>query len=334
MGPVNRPTVVFWSNVSAAILIVGTARQNTQCIWDILGWKCRSLENWHHFATNIVGVPVSRDADGTLGLRLDGYARRFIITEGSLDSLSFAGFELADRDAFEAYSAGLLDHGVAVYASTAAERARRKVEDFAWFNEPSGLRYEIYYGPERADTPFSSDLIRSGFVTDPRLGIGHMLIQTADLAESEDFYTRGLGFKITNRGDVDKKFKAIFVRSDDRHHSVAICEFQPELPVSLPNSFAHLMVEVASMEDVGMAYERAVRHGVPITQGLGRHPDGIFSFYCRSPSGFEFEIGAGSVIVDNDDWPVDTYHETSDWGHFAPDGQQLGKPEQPASARF
>ena len=59
------------------------------------GLEVSSLENWHHFATNIVGVPVSRDADGTLGLRLDGYARRFIITEGSLDSLSFAGFELA-----------------------------------------------------------------------------------------------------------------------------------------------------------------------------------------------------------------------------------------------
>ncbi len=157
-----------------------------------------------------------------------------------------------------------------------------------------------------------------------------MLIQTADLAESEDFYVRRLGFKITNRGDVDKKFKAIFVRSDSRHHCVAICEFRPELPVTLPNSFAHLMIEVASMEDVGMAYERAVRNGVPISQGLGRHPDGIFSFYCQSPSGFEFEIGAGSVIVDDDDWPVDTYLATSDWGHFAPDGQQLGKPGQAA----
>ena len=66
------------------------------------GLEVTSLTEWLDFATNVVGLPASRDADGTLGLRLDEHARRFIITEGSLDSLSFAGFELADRDAFEA----------------------------------------------------------------------------------------------------------------------------------------------------------------------------------------------------------------------------------------
>ena len=51
----------------------------------------------------------------------------------TLDLLTLAALELADRDAFESCHAGLVDRGVVVYASTADECSQRKVEDFAWF---------------------------------------------------------------------------------------------------------------------------------------------------------------------------------------------------------
>ena len=293
------------------------------------GLEVSSIDEWEAFGTQVVGLPATRDADGTLSLRLDNYARRFVITEGPLNSMSFAGFELPDPDAFTAYRRRLEGHGVTLHDSTPQERTMRKVENFVWFVEPNGLRFEIFHGPEQATTPFSSPLVKSGFKTDPEIGIGHMVVCTADLEKSEDFYTRVLGFDVSNRGDIDKKFTAAFTRCNHRHHTVALCQFRPELPITLHNNLAHIMVEVASMEDVGRIHDQAVLHGVPITMSLGRHPDGIFSFYCKSPSGMEFEVGAGSVLVDGD-WPVDTWYETTDWGHFTPEGWQLGKPEVPA----
>jgi 2,3-dihydroxybiphenyl 1,2-dioxygenase len=293
------------------------------------GLEVSSLDEWEEFGTQVIGLAATRDADGTLGLRLDSYARRFVITEGPLNSMSFAGFELAGAEAFAVYRRRLEEHGVSVHDGTPEERTRRKVENFAWFLEPNGLRFEIFYGPEQATTVFNSPLVECGFKTDAEVGIGHMVVCTADLRNSEDFYTRVLGFDVSNRGQVDKKFNAVFTRCNHRHHTVAICEFRPELPITLDNNLAHIMVEVNSMEDVGRVHDQAVRNGVPITMSLGRHPDGIFSFYCKSPSGMEFEVGAGSVIVDSDDWPVDTWYETSEWGHFTPDGWQLGKPGQP-----
>lgn len=290
------------------------------------GFEVSSLPDWENFCTQVLGLECDKDTDGTHGFRMDNYARRYIVTEGPKNSLSYTGFEFDDENDFNEYKARIIGHGVEVYDGTAEECTQRKVENFAWFLEPSGFRYEIYYGAELADIPFKSKLVKSRFKTDPVLGIGHILLQSKDLEKSEDFYTRILGFKLTSRGDVEKKFKALFLRSGHRHHCVAICAFQPELPVELPYNLGHLMIEVESMEDVGLAYERAVHHGVPITQGLGRHPDGIFSFYCKTPAGFELEVGAEAVVIDRDDLPVDTFYETTTWGHFAPDGQQLGKP--------
>jgi 2,3-dihydroxybiphenyl 1,2-dioxygenase len=290
------------------------------------GLEVSSLSDWESFASQVIGLPCDHDADGTLGFQLDNFARRYVVSEGPLDSLSFTGFEFDGREEFESYAARLRRYGVELHEGTPEECARRKVAQFAWFVEPNGLRYEIFHGPELASTPFQSDLIKSRVLTDPELGIGHQLIQTRDLEESEDFYTRVLGFKLISRGNVAKKFDAAFISSSARHHTVAIVKFKPELPVDLPNNLGHLMIEMESMEDVGLTYERAIYHGVTITQGLGRHPDGIFSFYCKTPSGFEYEVGSDAIVIKGENKPVDTFYETTTWGHFAPDGLQLGKP--------
>jgi hypothetical protein len=68
----------------------------------------------------------------------------------------------------------------------------------------------------------------------------------------------------------------------------------------------HFMLEVGSMDDVGLAFDRALRKGVRIMQTLGRHPnDRMFSFYAKTPSGFQFELGsrAGRVVPKPEAWP-------------------------------
>jgi 3,4-dihydroxy-9,10-secoandrosta-1,3,5(10)-triene-9,17-dione 4,5-dioxygenase len=69
------------------------------------------------------------------------------------------------------------------------------------------------------------------------------------------------------------------------------------------------------IDDVGRAHDRAVAAGLPITTSLGRHAnDEMFSFYVRSPAGFDVEIGCGGRLVDAA-WTPNRFVEGDVWGH-------------------
>ena len=70
------------------------------------------------------------------------------------------------------------------------------------------------------------------------------------------------------------------------------------------------------MDDVGLAYDRALRARVRIVLTLGRHPnDRMFSFYVQTHSGFALEYGHGGIVIDDATWKVVNYSKMSDWGH-------------------
>ena len=49
------------------------------------------------------------------------------------------------------------------------------------------------------------------------------------------------------------------------------------------------------------------------------HPnDRMFSFYARTPSGFDVEFGWGGRKIDDATWKVDRYDRMSVWGHHMP----------------
>jgi hypothetical protein len=87
-----------------------------------------------------------------------------------------------------------------------------------------------------------------------------------------------------------------------------------------PKRIHHFMLEVGGMDDVGFAYDRALRARVRIVLTLGRHPnDRMFSFYAKTPSGFEFEYGWGARTIDDATWKPTTYDHISEWGHHPPE---------------
>ncbi len=77
------------------------------------------------------------------------------------------------------------------------------------------------------------------------------------------------------------------------------------------------MLQAGRLSDIDRAFERARHCRVPLSLGLGQHPDpdGTFSFYGATPSGFDFEIGAGSQTINPAGWQVQTTDVTSTWGH-------------------
>jgi len=276
-----------------------------------LGFEVSDLEAWAVFATAILGLEVvQRDHQG-FGLRMDDHGQRFYISEGPRDDVSAFGWQLQSQDALEEMVERVRVAGIEVRE---ADPSIRDVESLYCFRDPSGHPSELYCGPRFSETPFRSDLVPSGFVTGS-LGMGHAAISATDKAQSYAFYQQIMGFGLSDHIVCEYFGHAVdmvFMHTNQRHHTLAFGGRQPK-------RIHHFLLEARDMDDVGAAYDRAVRARVPIMNTLGRHPnDHMFSFYGFTPSGFQFEFGWGGRLIDDQTWVPQTYDRISDWGHHPP----------------
>jgi 4,5:9,10-diseco-3-hydroxy-5,9,17-trioxoandrosta-1(10),2-diene-4-oate hydrolase len=281
-----------------------------------LGFEVKDLAAWERFGADVLGLDVvERQRDGAFGLRMDGHAQRFFITPGPADDLAVLGWQAADDDAFDRLVTRLRAAGVDVVDATPEERARRGVARLAKYADPGGIPSELFTGPALAATPFQSRVVPRGFVADGQ-GLGHLVVSARAQAESQRFYCDVLGLRLSDhiRCEVHGyKVDIAFLHANERHHSVAFGDAQRK-------RLHHFMLEVKSMDDVGLGFDRTLKSGLRIMQTLGRHPnDGMFSFYAKTPSGFQFELGWGGRQIDDATWTPTTYDRISEWGHHPPE---------------
>jgi 3,4-dihydroxy-9,10-secoandrosta-1,3,5(10)-triene-9,17-dione 4,5-dioxygenase len=133
------------------------------------------------------------------------------------------------------------------------------------------------------------------------------------------FYTEVLGFRLRDSMRMAPELFGRpagaplwmrFLGCNPRHHSLALA------PFPAPTGIVHLMIEVASLDDVGRAMDRCARRGAPIAATLGRHAnDEMVSFYVRTPGGFDIEYGTGGRLVDDATWVCRETTAVSLWGH-------------------
>jgi extradiol dioxygenase len=245
--------------------------------------------------------------DGAVRLRLDDRAHRIAIHPGDENELAYVGWAVPGPDALAAAVATLESRGFTVHRGDTTLAAERCVADVAWFVDPIGYRHELAWGQEHRPGTFRPGRRLSGFVTGAG-GLGHLVLLVPDLAVAESFYVGTLGFALSDQIQMGP-IVLRFLHCNERHHTIALG--------GLPGmrGVHHLMVEVASLDDVGTAYDLCRAQGIPLAMDLGRHTnDRMTSFYVRTPSGFEIEYGCGGVLVD-DTWSVDSYDATSIWGH-------------------
>ncbi len=286
-----------------------------------LGFGVRDLDAWEAFMTKVLGLGlVHKRDDGTMAFRMDDHAQRFVVQPDSADDLLFIGWQVTDQAALDAAAARLREAGVEVSVGSAGECALRKATALIKFADPGGVPVEIFHGPAMAVEPFKSDYVGSQFVAG-EMGLGHLVISTKSRDESRDFYINVLGFKLSDYITCDiggYHVDIAFLHINPRHHSLA-------MGGQMPKRMHHFMLEVTHIDDVGLAYDRARDHGVIIEQELGRHPnDRMFSFYARTPSGFQFEFGWGGREIDDATWEPTTYHAISEWGHRRPPRPKRG----------
>lgn len=278
-------------------------------------FEVSDLAEWERFASHVLGVQiVDRQEDGGFGMRIDDYARRFFVQPGELDDLAVLGLEVETAAEVEQVAERVRAAGREVTVGGPALVEARGVAGLVSFEAPGGVTFEIFHGPQRSDAPVVSETVATHFIAG-ELGAGHCVLRAPSMEEMEAFLFDVLGFKLSDRIICDLggyKVNITFTHFNPRHHSVAF-------GMNLPKRIHHFLLQVASLDDVGMAFDRAVDSGVRITQTIGRHPnDKMVSFYAQTPSGFEFEYGWGAREIDDAVWEPTTYDQISEWGHRRP----------------
>ena len=138
------------------------------------------------------------------------------------------------------------------------------------------------------------------------MGLGHVVLPVTDDAAALRFYTDVLGFRLRDsmrmapelfgQPPAADPLLMRFLGCNPRHHSLALAPF-PAGP-----GIVHLMIEVATLDDVGRALDRCARRGAPVSATLGRHANDLMvSFYARTPGGFDIEYGTDGQLVDDAD---------------------------------
>jgi 2,3-dihydroxybiphenyl 1,2-dioxygenase len=286
-----------------------------------LVFSVRKPQAWARFCETMLGLPPPLvNSDGSRGYQIDGAGQRIIVTEGRSDDLAALGLECRDDATLDTLIERIAAAGITAEPAHAVLRHGRRVRRLVRLADPAGNMVELFVEPEPAAQPFRSAAFPRGFVTGD-LGLGHAVLVSRRLEAMERFYVDVLGFGVTERlatrlGPIE--LNGVFLHCNRRHHSLALFD----LP--LRKRLHHFMLQAQAFADVGAAFERAQRE-VPLSLDLGQHPDpdGTFSFYGATPSGFDFEIGAGSNEIEPGAWREQRMDGKSPWGHKPRLRQQL-----------
>ncbi len=268
------------------------------------------LDAWKVFAADFVGMmPVEsaqNNIDGSLSFRIDHYPARLVIEPGDENKMTAMGWEVLNGSDLEKVVASVANTGITVEAGTKEECLARRVTGFAGFADPAGNLVELFYGPVLDHVPARTPNV-SAFVTGD-MGMGHVIVSAENAKETLDFYVNVVGF--VERNTMGRTW---FLGCNPRHHSFGIASRRG------PGSLLHLMVEMATLDDVGLALDRAETYGVPMMNTLGKHTnDQMVSFYVYSPERYAIECGWNGLRVDSEQ-PTYEITKGAFWGHkFTP----------------
>lgn len=269
-----------------------------------------NIDEWETFATDILGMQVAERSNDLLRLKMDVWQHRITVRKSAKSGITALGWELKDIRDVQAVVDALSREGceIQIEDDTAGSRG---VAYLAATKDPAGNRMELFVGARTEETRKFMSPTGVQFVTGP-LGVGHVTVATSRYEEMFDFYSRVLGFYVSDFlvGDL----QAAFMSPNPRHHSIAIIDTHGTV-----DAYDHLMVEVDDLASVGRAYDKILEVGAPLTYSLGKHwNDHMTSFYVESPSGFDMEYGWNGRTIDRQSWaPVQGNGEISIWGHHA-----------------
>lgn len=275
--------------------------------------------DWRRFGVDAIGMHLDTLDHGTMRFRLDDRQCRFLLKHGPAEDATALGWHIDDHETFDRILARVVDRGVPVTEGTPDEAAQRGVERLWRFPGPKGLTQEIF------TTPIVDPVPVKGFVTGEG-GLGHVAITTTEPHQVRGYYNTVFDARLSDYVDETisgVRLKIRFLRVNSRHHSVAVAATKGLRIDPIRTRIQHLNIQVAELDDMVTAYQRVRALGFGMALSVGQHTnDRELSFYARSPSGFEWEVGWNPISVDESVWEPTTHQSISIWGH-TPVGQTV-----------
>ncbi len=128
----------------------------------------------------------------------------------------------------------------------------------------------------------------------PNLMFSHVGFAVSDIAEMSDFYTRVLGFTVTDRGEAAGMDLVFLSRDPGDHHQLVLVSGRPDdLPPnpfnpqfgSLINQISFRVADLQGLREMHEVLEReGVRSIMPVNHGIA------WSIYCHDPDGNNLEL--------------------------------------------
>ena len=124
----------------------------------------------------------------------------------------------------------------------------------------------------------------------PSLAFSHMGFYVRDLPLMEDFYSRVLGFTVTDRGELptpNGKVGLVFLSRDpNEHHQIVLATGRPDdLPFNVINQISFRVTDVKALRHFNQALKgEKVTEVSPVTHG------NAISIYFRDPEGNRLEL--------------------------------------------
>ena len=119
----------------------------------------------------------------------------------------------------------------------------------------------------------------------PRFSFSHMGMFVADAARMEDFYTRVLGFAVTDRGMLGPVSLVFLSRDAREHHQIVLASGRPPSGFNTVNQISFRMGDFAGFREM---HRRLQKEGVaelaPVTHG------NALSMYFKDPEGNRIEL--------------------------------------------
>ena len=279
--------------------------------------------DWHRFGRDAIGMHVDTPSSDTMRFRLDDQACRVLLQRGPAEDVSAIGWQADDHDTFDSVLERVKSHGVPVLEGTDEQAALRGVERVLRFPGPKGLAQEVYVRARTSDEPLR--MRASGFVTGEG-GLGHIALTSKAPAQVRGYFSTLLDARLSDYIDETisgLKFKIRFLRVNERHHSIAVASTQGLRVDPIRTRVQHVNVQVAALDDLLSSYQLVGELGFGVALSVGQHTnDKELSFYARTPSGFEWEVGWNPIVVDEATWEPTTHQGISIWGH-TPVGQTV-----------
>jgi catechol-2,3-dioxygenase len=128
----------------------------------------------------------------------------------------------------------------------------------------------------------------------PNLAFSHMGLSVKNMGRMEDFYTRVLGFTVTDRGQAGGMQLVFLSRDPMDHHQIVLATGRPEnMPANTANpqfgpSVNQISFKMASIGDLRGIYESMVKEDLgnlfPANHGIA------WSLYAHDPEGNNLEF--------------------------------------------